>query len=46
MDAWFALNVLQAQKSFWMHSMELLGDVGDVESRFGPFADSISVGAR
>jgi hypothetical protein len=46
MDARFALNVLQAQKSFWMHSMELLGDVGDVESRFGPFGDSISVGAR
>jgi hypothetical protein len=26
--------------------MELLGDVGHVESRFGPFADSVSVGAR
>jgi hypothetical protein len=26
--------------------MELLGDVGHVESRFGPFGDSISVGAR
>ena len=26
--------------------MELLGDVGLVESRFGPFGDSISVGAR
>jgi hypothetical protein len=31
---------------FWMHLMELLGDVGHVESRFGPFGDSISVGAR
>jgi hypothetical protein len=27
-----------------MHLMELLGDVGHVESRFGPFGDSVSVG--
>jgi hypothetical protein len=26
--------------------MDLLGDVGHVESRFSPFGDSISVGAR
>ena len=26
--------------------MELLGDVGHVESHFGPFGDSVSVGAR
>jgi hypothetical protein len=26
--------------------MELLGDVGHVESRFGPFGDSVSIGAR
>jgi hypothetical protein len=38
-------NVPQALKSFWMHLMTLLGDVGHVESRFGPFADSVSVGA-
>ena len=25
--------------------MELLGDVGHVESRFGPFGDIVSVGA-
>jgi hypothetical protein len=25
---------------------ELLGDMGHVESHFGPFADSVSVGAR
>jgi hypothetical protein len=37
MDAPFASNVPQAQKSFWMHPMELLGDVGHKESRFGPF---------
>jgi hypothetical protein len=29
-----------------MHPMELLGDVGHVESRFGPFIDSVSLGAR
>ena len=29
-----------------MHPMELLDDMGLVESRFGPFADSVSVGAR
>ena len=39
-------NELEAQKSFWMHSMKLLVDVGHVESRFGPFGDSVSVGAR
>ena len=33
-------------KSFWMHPMELLGDMGHVESRFGPFGDSVSVRAR
>ena len=26
--------------------MELLGDLGHVESSFGPFGDSVSVGAR
>jgi hypothetical protein len=28
-----------------MHPMELLGDMGHAESRFGPFGDSVSVGA-
>jgi hypothetical protein len=28
-----------------MHPMELLSDVGHVESRFGPFGDIVSVGA-
>jgi hypothetical protein len=41
----FASNVLLALKSFWSHPMELLGDVGHVESRFFPFGDSVSVGA-
>jgi hypothetical protein len=39
-------NVLEARKSFCTHQMELLGDVGLVESRFGPFGDCASVGAR
>jgi hypothetical protein len=29
-----------------MHSMELIGDMGSVESHYGPFGDSASVGAR
>ena len=31
---------------FWMHPMELLRDVGRVESRFSPFGDSVCMGAR
>ena len=33
-------------KSFLMHPMELLGDVGHVESLFLPFGVYVSVGAR
>jgi hypothetical protein len=33
-------------ESFWTHQMELLSDLGHVESRFGLFGDSLSVGAR
>jgi hypothetical protein len=40
------VNVPQPQKSFWTHPMELRGDVGHVDSRFGPFGDCIGVGAR
>jgi hypothetical protein len=40
------LNVPWAQKSFWTYPMDLLGDVGHVECHFGPFRDSVSVGAR
>jgi hypothetical protein len=42
----FAPNVPQAIKSFWTYPMELLGDVGHVESCFGLFGDSVSAGAR
>jgi hypothetical protein len=33
----FAPNVSLAQKSFWTHPMELLGNMGHVESHFGLF---------
>ena len=33
-------------KILWTHPMELLGDMGHVESHFFPFGDSVSVGAR
>jgi hypothetical protein len=46
MGARFAPNLPQAQKSFWMHPIELLGDMGRVESHFGPFGDSVSANAR
>jgi hypothetical protein len=42
----FALNIPQAQNSFWTHLIEHLGEVGHVESHFGPFRDSVSIGAR
>ena len=32
-------------ESFWTHPMELLGDVGHLESRFFLFGDSVSIGA-
>jgi hypothetical protein len=33
-------------KLFWTRLMELLGDVGQVNSRFGPFGYSVRVNAR
>ena len=45
MGARFASNVPWAHKSFWMHLMELVGDVGHLESRFFMFGDTVSVGA-
>ena len=41
----FAPNVPWARKLFWTHRMELLGDVGHVESRFILFGGCVSVGA-
>jgi hypothetical protein len=34
------------EKSFWTHMMELLGDVGHVESCFGSFGDGVTLDAR
>jgi hypothetical protein len=31
---------------FWTHPMELVSDVGRVESHFSSFGDSVSVSAR
>jgi hypothetical protein len=42
----FALNIPQAQKSFWTHPIEHLGDQSHVESHFGPLGESLSIGAR
>jgi hypothetical protein len=39
-------EVSEAQKSFWMNRMELLRDVGHVESHFSSFGDGVSVSAR
>ena len=33
-------------KIVWTHRMELLGDMGHVESHFFLFGDSVSLGAR
>jgi nitrate reductase beta subunit len=35
-----------ASEASWTHPMELEGDEGHVESHFGLFGDSVSVGAR
>jgi hypothetical protein len=40
----FASNVLEAWKSLCTHWIELLDDVGHLESHFGLFGDSVSVG--
>jgi hypothetical protein len=42
----FAPNVPLAEKSLLTHPMDILGDLGHLESRFGPFGDIVSVGAR
>jgi hypothetical protein len=45
-SAQFASNEPYARNSLWTHPIELLGDVGHVESRFFSFRDSVSVDAR
>jgi hypothetical protein len=36
----------KAQKSFWTHPMELLGDKAQLEAHFGLFVDSANLDAR
>jgi hypothetical protein len=40
----FASNILK--NHCWTHPMDLLGEIGHVESHFNPFGDSHSVSAR
>jgi hypothetical protein len=40
-----AKRITGLEKSPWTHMVELLGDVV-VESRFGPFGDSVTLDAR
>jgi hypothetical protein len=42
----FALNIPHAQKSFWTHPIEHLGDVGQVESHSGPFTENVTISLR
>jgi hypothetical protein len=42
----YPTNIPQAQKSFWMHPMVLLGDEAQVEARFSPFGDNANLDAR
>ena len=44
-DRWtVCAEIPQPRKSFWTHPIELLGDVGHVETHFGPFGDSVISG--
>jgi len=40
------INLDTTGKSIWTHPMELLDDMGHMESRFVLFGDSVSFGAR
>ena len=42
----FCTECTLVSKIILAHPMELLGDVGHVESDFFPFRESVSVGAR
>ena len=36
----------EARKSFWVHLLELICDVGQVEACFSQFGESVSLDAR
>jgi hypothetical protein len=40
------LNVQLAGNSLWAHPMELIGDLGQDEGRFGLFGDFVNISAR
>jgi hypothetical protein len=42
----FVPSVPWPHKSFWMHRMVLLGDVAQMEARFGSFGDSANLESR
>jgi hypothetical protein len=42
-DVLFEPNVPWAPKSFWSYPMKLLGNVGQMEARFGPFGDCVNL---
>jgi hypothetical protein len=44
--AWFCAEHTTGSKSFWTLPIEHLGEVGHVESHFGPFGDSAILNAR
>jgi hypothetical protein len=46
MGARFVPSMPEAKKSFWIHTMELLGDVGHLDSPFGLLGDIVSVSER
>jgi hypothetical protein len=35
-----------ASNSFWVYPMELLGNMGQLEARFGPFGDCVNLDSR
>jgi hypothetical protein len=41
-----APNIPRAKNLFWQHSMDLRGDLGQMEARFGPFGYSVNLDAR
>jgi hypothetical protein len=41
-----APNVPWAWKSFWVYPMEVQGNVGQMEARFGPFGGSVILDIR
>jgi hypothetical protein len=46
MGARFVLNVPRAWKCFWLHPMELVGDIGEVEACFGLLGEGVNRDAK